>query len=141
MAAIAGKSGLFRYGALADKKIISRLTNWTISVQSDMLDTTAFSTDGVVWRTVTPGINGWSGTVSGYQDLVTANTTGQRLLLTSLLTPATGWTRFEFDETGLEALVGGVYIESMSFDVPVEGVQGMTCNFRGNGSLAYTTSA
>ncbi len=140
MAAIAGKAGFVKYGAAASRKNLYRLTNWTANVQSDMLDTTAFSTNGVVWRTVTPGTNERSASFTGHQEIV-GDSSGQKLLLNSLLVPATGSARLEFDETGLEALVGGVYVENISFDVPVEGVQGISGTLRGNGALAYTTAA
>ncbi len=140
MAAIAGKSGFVRYGSTSTYMKVARLTNWTANIQSDILDTTAFSTDGVVWRSVTPGINGWSASFSGHQDLVTAATTSQRLILTRLLTPTTGTVRLEFDETNADALQGSVFIENLSFDVPVEGVQGISGTLRGNGALIFTTT-
>ncbi len=140
MAAIAGKAGFLKYGAVASRKGVYRITGWTANIQSDMLDTTAFSTDGVVWRTVTPGINGWSASFTGHQDIV-GDSSGQKAVLNKLLTPGTGSVRLEFDETGLEALYGNVFVENIGFDIPVEGVQGISGTLRGTGSLTYTTAA
>jgi len=135
MAAVAGRHGLIKYKT----KQVFRLDHWDANLQNDMLDITSFSTDGTQWRSFLPGLSQWSGTISGFADAV-ADSSGQKVIQTSILTPATGTIILYFSETGLENLTGSVYWQSMGVNVDVADSEKVSFSFQGTGVLSYSTT-
>lgn len=135
MAAVQGRHGLVKWAT----KQIMRADHWDISLDVDMLDVTAFSTDGVQWRSFLPGLSQWSGTVSGFADVV-GDSSGQKAIQTAILTPATGTIKLMLSETGGEALNGAVYWRNMSNTVDVADSEKIVFSFQGTGALTYTTT-
>ena len=134
MAAVAGRHGFIKYKA----KGIYRLDHWDLTCNNELLDVTAFSTDGTQWRSFTPGLSNWSGSISGFADAV-ADSSGQKAIQTALLTPATGTIILYFSETGLENLSGSVYWTAENVSVDVADSEKVVFSFQGTGALAYTT--
>jgi predicted secreted protein len=134
MAAISGRNGAVQYKA---KSFLSA-DHWDITVNSDMLDVTSFSTVGVQWRSFLPGLSGWSGTVSGLYNLT--DTTAQKVAQTNILTPATGTIKLFISDTGLENLSGSVYFQSYGVNVDVADSEKFNFAFQGNGALTYATA-
>lgn len=135
MAAVAGRHGLIKYKT----KQVFRLDHWDANLQNDMLDITSFTTDGVQWRSFLPGLSSWTGTISGFADAV-ADSSGQKVIQTSILTPATGTIILYFSETGLENLTGSVYWQSMGVNVDVADSEKVVFSFQGTGALTYATA-
>lgn len=134
MAAVAGRHGLIKYKT----KQVFRLDHWDANLQNDMLDVTSFSTDGTQWRSFLPGLSSWTGTISGFADAV-ADSSGQKVIQTSILTPATGTIILYFSEIGLENLTGSVYWQSMGVNVDVADSEKVVFAFQGTGALSYST--
>ncbi len=135
MAAVAGRQGLIKYKT----KQVFRLDHWDLNLQNDMLDVTAFSTDGTQWRSYLPGLSAWSGSISGFADAV-ADSSGQKVIQTNILTPATGTIILYLSETGLENFTGSVYWQTMGVNVDVADSEKVTFSFQGNGALTYATA-
>lgn len=135
MAVIHGKKGVVKLAT----KTLQRLNNWQLTVDADLPDVTAFSTAGVLWRSYTPGLMTWSGSVSGFFDEV-GDSSGQALVWTKLLTPATGTIKLFTDDSGGENFYGTVYWKSANVNVSVDAVEPVVFNFQGSGALTYSTT-
>lgn len=135
MAALQGRHGLVKWKT----KQIYRMSNWSLNVPVDMLDVTAFSTDGAQWRTFLPGLSGWSGTCDGFLDVI-SDTSGQRAIQTAILTPSTGTIILLTDETNGNGYTGAVYFNNLSVNVAVEDSQKISLAFQGTGALSYSTA-
>jgi len=140
MAAIHGKSGWLSYGAAAARKGVYRITSWSLNVNSDQADVTAFTTNGgPVWRSFISGLNSFDGSISGFWDEI-ADSSGQAVILTRLLTPATGSIKLAFDDSGGGHFSGGVYWKSGSFGASLDAAVPVSYSFQGNGVLVYSTT-
>jgi len=135
MAVLHGKNALVKYKT----KTVVGLNSWSLTVDNEILDVTAFSSDGVTYRAWTPGYGAWSGSISGFLDLT--DSSGQAVIRTALLTPATGTVQlFIHDSTG-ENFAGDVYWKSGSYSASVDSPEPVVFNFQGNGALTYATAA
>ena len=83
MSAVTGKGGTVSY----DGGNVATINSWSIDVNSNMHDVTAFSTEAVVWREFASGLQGWSGAIDGTFD---PSSTGQADLIANTITPTTG---------------------------------------------------
>jgi hypothetical protein len=135
MAALQGRHGLVKWKT----KQIFRADHWDLSLDVDMLDVSAFSTDGKQWRDFLPGLSQWSGTISGFQDVI-GDSSGQKAIQTAILTPATGTVKLFLSETGGENLYGSVYFRNESLNVDVADSEKMVFGFQGTGTLTYSTT-
>lgn len=135
MAAVAGRQGFLKYKA----KGVYRLDHWDLTLQNDMLDVTPFTTDGTQWRQYLPGLSAWSGTVSGFADAV-ADSSGQKVIQTNILAPATGTLILYLSETGLENFSGSVYWQTMNVSADVADSEKVSFSFQGTGTLGYATA-
>jgi hypothetical protein len=135
MAVIHGRKGVVKYKT----KTLANIDNWQLNVESDLPEVTAFSTAGVSWRAYAPGLNSWSGSVSGFLDEV-GDSSGQAVILTNLLTPATGTIKLYLDDSGGEDFYGNVYWKSVNVNVSVDSIEPVVFNFQGNGALTYSTT-
>jgi len=135
MAAIHGKKAAVKYKT----KTLARINAWSITVDADLPDVTAFSTAGVSWRSNTPGLLSWNGSVSGFFDYV-GDSSGQKVMWTNLLTPATGTIKCYLDDSGSEHFWGNVYFKSANVNVSVDAVEPVVFNFQGNGALTFSTT-
>ena len=133
MAAIAGKQGkvLYKGGHVVN------MGAWSLDQNLDMLDVTDFSTGTVQSRDFIPGLQNWSGSISGNFD---AASTGLTDIRTNTLTPATGTLLLYMDKVGGEALTGAVYWQTMSHNTPVDAKAEVTLAFQGTGTLTYATT-
>lgn len=134
MPAISGRNGTVQYKT---KSFLSA-DHFDLTVNSDMLDVTCFSTGGVQWRSFLPGLSGWSGSVSGFWNI--ADTTALKVAQTNILTPATGTIKLFLSDTGMENLSGSVYFQSYGVSVDVADSEKFNFAFQGNGALAYATA-
>jgi len=140
MAAIHGKSGWVSYGAAAARKGVYRITNWSLNVNSDQADVTAFTTNGgPVWRSYISGLNSWDGSLSGFWDEI-ADSSGQGNIVTKILTPATGSIKLAFDDSGGGHFSGGCYWKTLGVNVSVDAAVPVSLSFQGNGVLVYSTT-
>ena len=135
MAALNGLSGEIRYGA----KAIYRMNHWDLNVDTNVLDVTAWTTAAAQWRTNIAGLQGWSGTVSGYWDMI-GDTSGQKLMQTRTLTPTTGTLILYQSLSGGENYRGDVLFNQMTPSLDIDGTANITFAFTGNGALTYSTA-
>ena len=134
MAAISGRNGAVKYKT----KTLVSIDHWDCNIQGDMLDVTAFSTAGVQWRSFTPGLSGWTGSLSGHYNI--ADTSGQKVIQTNILSPATGTLILYLSDTGGENLSGSVYWQNETVNVDIADTEKVVFSFQGNGALAYATA-
>lgn len=134
MAALQGKSGLVKWKT----KQIFRINSWTLNSDVDMLDVTAFSTDGAQWRAFLPGLGQWSGTCDGFLDII-GDTSGQKAVNTAFLTPATGTIILLTDETNGNGFTGAVYWRNMTASAAVDSAETVSLGFQGTAALSWST--
>jgi hypothetical protein len=117
MTAIAGYGGSVKLGDNA----IAEIDKWDISIDSDLYDTTAFSS---AWHTSIPGLKKWSGTFSGR--LYEGDTNGQAVIQTALLNGTVLSANFFIDST--HSYSGDIYIKQQQVKVAVSAtVDKLTC--------------
>ena len=117
--------------------LIKNLGKWSVNIQMDNIDVTAF---GSVWKKEMPGFQGWSGSVEGYFD--PADTTGQKALVDAGLA-ATKLTdlRFYLDNTSYYTpdvtgdAEAGAFITGVQISHDKAGVAQVTFNVSGFGGL------
>ena len=132
MAALSGKAGLFDYGG----KVVN-INAWTMDIDTNLHEVTAWTTGVDQWRAYTPGLNGAAGTVSGFFDEAS---TGQDDMRANVLVPAISTARFEIDKTGGAKYTGNIYLERQSVDVDIDTESGISFDFRFSGAVAFTTT-
>ena len=135
MAALTGKGGEILYGA----KAIYRLNHFDVNIETNVLDVTAWSTSAAAWRTNIAGLNGWSGNVAGYWDMI-ADTSGQKLMQTRTLTPTTGTIILRVDGAGGENYRGDIVFQRQNVAVDIDGTANLSFDFVGNGALTFSTA-
>ena len=117
--------------------LIANLTNWSIDINMDDIDVTAF---GSVWGKSMPGFQRWTGSAEGYYD--PADTNGQAELQNDALN-ATKITdiRFYIDSTSYwtpdvtNDPDAGCYINTVSIKHDKAGVAAVTYSILGYGPL------
>lgn len=134
MAAISGKDGAVQYKGAT----VLRINSWSLDVDVNDLETTAFSTDAVQWRSFIAGLSGFSGNLSGYFDI--PGSTAQKDLQTNVLTPATGTVNLYTAESAGDYYSGDVVLTRQSVSVDIDGTADVSYDFRGNGALSFTTA-
>lgn len=134
MAELSGKLGLFEYGAAG---FVAALDNWTITVDTNMLHITTFSTGDLQFRDFTPGLSGWTGTVSGNFDVASTGLVDMRV---NTLVPATATVQFYADKVGGEHLTGNTFISSMGQTAAIDGKVEIDFSLQGTGALTFSTT-
>jgi hypothetical protein len=135
MAAISGKDGLVHY----DGGQVARISDWSLDINTDLHDVTAFSTGTVQWRSYIAGLSGWSGSFSGFFDEVSS--TGQHDMQTKTLTPATGTIKLYTGYSLGDYFSGGILFSRQSVSASVGGEPvPVSWDFTGNSTLAWTTA-
>ena len=132
MAALSGKKGYFNYGG----KVVN-INHWSLDVNTNLLDVTAWSTGTDQWRAITPGLSGAAGSASGFFD---ADSTGQDDLWSNILVPAASTCRLSIDESTGSAFTGSIYLSGYGADVAIDGTADISVDFTFNGAVAYTTT-
>ena len=80
---LSGKVAKVEYGGDAGT---ASLNNWSIDINTNMLDVTSFTTGTLQWRSFIAGLSDWSGTIAGFSD---SSSTGLDTIRTNTLTPTT----------------------------------------------------
>lgn len=133
MAELSGKSGKINY---AGGHVVS-LDEWNLTVNTDMLDTTTFTTGTVQWREFISGLSDWSGTIAGNFD---AASTGLTDLRTNTLTPSTGQIILYMDKVGGENFRGSALVSTMNVSAPIDGKVETDFGLQGTGALTFSTA-
>jgi predicted secreted protein len=127
--AIAGKGGKVKIGAVT----VAEVTNWSIDIEADMLETTNFDTSG--WKTYIAGLKGWSGSFEA-EWKVSTDTTGQKALQDALLGGTT--VSLVLDVNGTNNYAGSAFISTESVSTPVDDVITVSFDYQGTAALTYT---
>ena len=135
MAALTGKGGEIKYAA----KTIYRLNHWEVNAETNILDVTSWTTVAAAWRSNIAGLQQWSGSVSGFWDMI-ADTSGQKLMQTRTLTPTTGTIILYADLTGGENYRGDILFQRANVAADIDGTVNVSFDFTGNGPLNYSTA-
>ena len=135
MAALSGLTGEVIYAG----KAIFRMNHWDVTADTNILDVTSWTTSAAQWRSNSAGLQGWTGTVSGYWDMI-GDTSGQKLMQTRTLTPTTGTLIMRASVTGGENYRGDVLFNQMAVSDDIDGTANVTFSFTGNGALTYSTA-
>jgi predicted secreted protein len=126
--AIAGKGGTFKVGTNA----VMGIETWKLDIDTDLKDTTNFSSAG--WKEQTPTIKSWSGSISGQWN-VSTDTNGQKALQDAFLSSTS--VSAEFNVNGTNKYTGTAYIKKVSVEEPVNDIVKFSVDLDGTGALAY----
>ena len=130
---LSGKQALVEY----DGGQVASVDEWNLTVDVNMLDVTVFTTSTVQYRSFTPGLSGWTATISANFD---SSSTGLTDLRTNTLTPATGTAILYMDKVGGEALQGDTFVSGMTHSAPIDGKVEVDFTLQGNGALTFSTT-
>jgi len=127
MSHIAGKAGaVYATTTGTTAAVINGIKSWSLDYVSEALETTDFGDSG--HKTYIPGLDGWSGSFSGYKDGAPTALGLQYILDLRESTNATQkWTG--------SALITGIHPT-----VDVDGVVGVSYDFQGTGALTPPTA-
>jgi len=127
MTAIAGYGGAVKIGS----NTVAEMGEWDLSLDVNMLDTTAF---GDAWKDQIPGIKSWNGKASGRWDMT--DTTGQKAMQDALL----GGTSVSIvlAVNGSHNYSGTAYIKNISPKATATGTVDCDFSFEGTGALTYS---
>lgn len=132
MAELSGKSSRFDYaGHVAD------MDNWDLTVDTNMIDVTSYTTGTLQWREMIDGLSGWTGTANFNYNV---DSTGLSDIITNTLTPTTATAKFEMDKVGGEGFSGSCYLSSLSVSAPIDGKVAGSVSIQGTGALTFTTT-
>lgn len=124
--AIAGKNGSVTF----DSGSIAELSNWSLDVGVDEIETTNF--DGDEWKEFLAGLKEWNGSFEG--NLVKGH---KAALFDKLGKIAT----IELEVTATDGAIsfsGNAFLTALNFEVPVEDKASVSADFRGTGALTPT---
>lgn len=136
--AISGKSGSVRY---AGGNVVG-INSWSLDIDNNNLEVTTFTTAVPSWREFIAGLNGFTGSLSGFWSLSTAagTSTGMKDLQDNILTPSTGTIVLEVDQVGGGKYSGDCLLSRMSLSDDIDATADVSFDFTGNGALTYTTT-
>jgi hypothetical protein len=135
MPALSGKLGLVDYKAGQ----VAEIRNWSLDIDTNLLDITVWTTGTDQWRAITPGLSGAAGTFSGFGVGSTVST-GQKNIRTNTLTPATGTLKLYLDKVGGEHFSVPCYFSQASYSADIDGTVDSSYSFRANGTVAFATT-
>lgn len=134
MAILRGRDGTVTMAIGGVNTAVGEVTSWSLSMESDTLETTAMGTGG--WKTFVGSLQSWSGTVEIFVDndagatevvsQVVDNTTGAAVLVT-LVDGASG-----------NSYSGTAVVTSISVDVSTADLVTATMDLTGSGALTIT---
>jgi predicted secreted protein len=133
MAAETGKSAKVLYGA----GMVQDLDAWDLSFDTDMYETTQFTTGTVQSREFIPGLSTWTANVSGNAD---ETSTGLDDLRTAALANTTGTLLLYISKTEGASYTGTTYISNLSVSAPIDGKVDLGFAFQGTSTLTYATA-
>lgn len=129
MAIHSGTSGSVLYATSSGTAgtLIGQLKSWSITVEAEELDTSAF---GQSWRTFDAGVKQWGGSFQGNVDAADAQ---QIAIWSNLLTGTKAELALKLDAT--KTYYGTVVMISQDLEDSFDGLAESTWNFRGNSTL------
>lgn len=111
---------------------IGKLTDWSISVSGDNLETTSL---GDQWQTFIQGVKGWQGKISGY--MIADEDTSQGAVMNALLT-GNGDLVLQLQlGQGRGYFEGLTKVTNMNVGVNVKNPESFDASFVGNGQLNH----
>jgi predicted secreted protein len=122
--AVTGKNGAVKLGA----NKIAELSNWSLDLGADDIDTTNFDSDG--WKEYLAGLKEWSGSIEG--NFKPTDTNGQKAILQAWVN-GTALT-FTFEVSSGITFQGSALVKP-SIEVPVDDKATFSCDIQGTGPL------
>lgn len=130
--ALAGKGGTV-YIPGTPVTPIADVHEWTLKIDAGNYDASVL---GDSWRHFVPGLRGWSGSISGYYDVV-LDTNGQQVLYNACLNSGTVVIVMQ-TVAGGGSFEGTVNITTMTITDPVDGLITLVFDYVGTGSLQHS---
>lgn len=127
MSAIAGKDGSVKIGA----NTVAETTSWSMSISSDMLDSTSLGDD---WREFIAGLNGATASIEVKWDIPN-DTNGQTALQNAMLNGTTVTLNLYTNATNYYS--GTAYVSSLNVEDPVEDIVTATFEAQFSGAVTY----
>jgi len=130
---VSGKQGLVQRSGVT----VLSINNWSIDIDSNMLDHTSFSSSAAQWRDWAVGLSGWSGSFEGFFNQAS---TAQNDEIAAALTPSTATIILELDQAGGGSFTGATFISSLGAGSAIDGDSTIAFGFQGTGAPTFSTS-
>jgi len=127
---ISGVGGNVKVGAAPS--VVGSVDQWKLDIDSDMLETTNFSSNG--WKEFIAGLKEWTGSFDAQWD-VANDAQGQKVIQDNQFAGSS--MAVELDVDGTNNYSGNILIKKSSIDTQVKGVIKISYTFQGTGALAY----
>jgi hypothetical protein len=133
MATLAGNGGAVKLGV----NTVAEIGEWSLEIDADMQDITAFLSGGVSWKVFMATLRSWSGKFGGRLDQ--SDTLGQVALQAALLGGTTVSVSFFTVVGGTpHSYVGTAFVKAQSPKATVGGMVEVEFSMQGSGALTYS---
>ena len=130
MAAVAGKGGEIKIGA----NTVAEVQEWSLDIESEMLDTTAMLAGGTTWKTFIAGLNGWTVSVEFKWDM--SDTNGQKAFQDAILA-GSSVASVELYTNASNYYTGTVLLSAQNVATSVSDTVNGSQTLQGTGALTY----
>ncbi len=135
MAATDGKGGTVYIGSAP----VLRVNQWSLDIDSNMLETTSWTTGTDTWRTYVAGLNNVTGTISGFWDAA-GGSTAQKTLQDNIFTPASVTIVLEADQDAGGKYSMTAFLSRQTVSADIDGTVDISWDIQGSGAVTYTTT-
>ena len=130
MSAIAGKGGELKIST----NTVAEIQEWSLDIESDMLDSTAQLAGGATWKTFIAGLNSWTMTIEYSWDM--SDTNGQKAYQDAILA-GTSVASVEAYTNASNYYTGTVFVSAENIGTPVGDRVTGSMTLQGTGALTY----
>lgn len=138
--ALAGRGGSVKFSSSTGgtPALVGDLREWSLNVEADMFEISTFGSSG--WKNFQPNLNGASGQVSGYWNVMSSTT--MRAMQTHLLSQSTDPAKIQLKVGGSTSwgYTGSVWVTSISPGAAVDSIVPFTANITMHGAVTYSTT-
>lgn len=138
---LAGRKGSVKYSSstAGSPGLVGDLRSWELDINSDMFEVSTFGSSG--WKRFMPNLNGASGTIEGYWNVVSS--TSERAIQNKVLNLSTspGEIKLFVNALGLDAYVGDAWITNLRVGASVDAIVPFQAGITFNGPVAFSTTA
>lgn len=137
---LAGRGGSVKFSSSTGgtPALVADLREWTLNVEAENFEVSTFGSSG--WREFQPNLNGASGSLSGYWNVMSSTT--MRAMQTQILSQSTDPATLDLlvDSANGNGYTGSAWITSISPGASVDAIVPFNANFTFNGAVAYSTT-
>ncbi len=136
---LAGRGGSVKFSSSTSgtPALVGDMREWTLNVDAEMFEVSTFGSSG--WRQFQPNLNGASGTISGYWNIL--GSTSMRAMQDHLLTQSTDPATIELlvSDSDMDGYTASAWISNIQPGAAVDAIVPFTANVTIEGAVAFST--